>query len=558
MASVTYFSRDEINKSNPIFSQIRTTIETVFYGNNVVKINSLKEAYKLAKNSPGTIVTDMPVYKPEEIGLDEDAKILLFNDGAVVGRCAAARRIVGEADVDTSYYAEVIRDAAYKTRFRKLYHAQAYVGLHEDFMVKAHLLIPEGHENILYNWLLNFQYINEKYIKMYENSKVFEKEGDIYIFSDPDWKDEDHPLGLALFDPEHNCAAILGMKYFGEHKKGTLTLAWGIANRNGFAACHGGLKRYNLKDGRKYTIGVFGLSGSGKSTITHEKHGGKYDITILHDDAYVISTEDKSSIALEPSYFDKTQDYPLTSEANKYLITVQNCGATLDQDGKIVIVIEDLRNGNGRAIKSKLWADNRVDKIEESVDAIIWLMKDTSLPPVLKINDPILAATMGATLATKRTSAERLVEGIDRERLVIEPYANPFRTYPLKDDYYKFKELFEKGKVECYIFNTGFFIDKKIPKEVTLNSLEKIVNGEADFRPLGNIKAVQYLPIEGFEINMDEKYIERFYRSIDYRIEFLEKLKKEKAGRDRLPEEALDCLYNIKDELVLKRNKRVV
>mgnify|MGYP000887852000 CR=1 FL=1 len=31
----------------------------------------------------------------------------------------------------------------------------------------------------------------------------------------------------------------------------------------------------------------------------------------------------------------------------------------------------------------------------------------------------------------------------------------------------------------------------------------------------------------GFEINMDEKYIERFYRSIDYRIEFLEKLKKE-------------------------------
>ena len=82
-----------INKSNPIFSQIRTTIETVFYGNNVSKVNSLKEAYKLAANSPGTIVTDMPVYKPEEIGLDEDAKILLFNDGAVTGRCAAARRI---------------------------------------------------------------------------------------------------------------------------------------------------------------------------------------------------------------------------------------------------------------------------------------------------------------------------------------------------------------------------------------------------------------------------------------------------------------------------------
>jgi len=82
----------------------------------------------------------------------------------------------------------------------------------------------------------------------------------------------------------------------------------------------------------------------------------------------VISTEDGSSVALEPSYFDKTQDYPLTSSANKYLITVQNCGATLDENGKCVLVTEDIRNGNGRAIKSKLWADNRVDKIDEPVD----------------------------------------------------------------------------------------------------------------------------------------------------------------------------------------------
>lgn len=549
MASITYFSRDEISKSNPIFSQIRTTIETVFYGNNVVNVNSLKEAYKLAKNSPGTIVTDMPVYRPEEIGLDEDAKILLFNDGAVTGRCAAARRIIGEIDVDTGHYAEILRNAAYNTRYKKMYHAQAYVGLHEDFMVKAHLLIPEGHENILYNWLLNFQYINEKYIKMYKDSKVFKNEGDIYILSDPDWQDENHPLGLSLFDPEHNCACILGMKYFGEHKKGTLTLAWGIANRNGFASCHGGLKRYNLEDGKKYTIGVFGLSGSGKSTITHEKHDGRYDITILHDDAYVISTEDKSSVALEPSYFDKTQDYPLTSEANKYLITVQNCGATLDENGKCVIVTEDLRNGNGRAVKSKLWAENRVDKIEESVDAIIWLMKDPALPPILKINDPILAATMGATLATKRSTAERLANGVDKDKLVIEPYANPFRTYPLRDDYNKFKELFEKGKVDCYIFNTGFYLDKKVPKEVTLNSLEKLVNGNAEFKPLENIRNMEYLPIEGFEVEMNEEYVQILNKSIDYRIEFLESLKDIKAGRDQLPEETLTSLYNMKKEI---------
>ncbi len=76
-----------------------------------------------------------------------------------------------------------------------------------------------------------------------------------------------------------------------------------MANRLGYVACHGGMKRYNLEGGKTYTIGVFGLSGSGKSTLTHEKHNGHYNISILHDDAYIINTNDLSSIALEPTYF---------------------------------------------------------------------------------------------------------------------------------------------------------------------------------------------------------------------------------------------------------------
>ncbi len=36
----------------------------------------------------------------EEFGLERDAKVLLFNDGAVTGRYAAARRIKGEPGVD--------------------------------------------------------------------------------------------------------------------------------------------------------------------------------------------------------------------------------------------------------------------------------------------------------------------------------------------------------------------------------------------------------------------------------------------------------------------------
>ena len=143
------------------------------------------------------------------------------------------------------------------------------------------------------------------------------------------------------------------------------------------------MKRYNLEDGKSYTIGVFGLSGSGKSTLTHEKHDGRYDISILHDDAYIINTEDLSSIALEPTYFDKMQDYPVEHPANEFLLTLQNVGVTMDEDGRKVVLAEDVRNSNGRAIKSQFWTDNRVNYVGEPVNAIVWLMKDKTLPPIL-------------------------------------------------------------------------------------------------------------------------------------------------------------------------------
>lgn len=545
MSTKARFSRTEIGASNPIFHQIRTTIETAFYGNNVIPVTSLKEAYKLAKNSPGTVVTDIPVYKPELLGLDEDSKILLFNDGAVSGRAAAARKIMGEPGINQGDYALKISEAIYKARTKKLYHAQAIVGLDKDFSVKAHLCIPETQENIMYSWLLNFQVINEEFSKMYAESKEY-PDGDLYIFSDPDWSHPDHPMGLTFFDPEHNCAAILGMRYFGEHKKGTLTLAWAMANRHGYASCHGGQKRYNLADGKSFVAGVFGLSGSGKSTITHARHGGKYDITVLHDDAFVISTEDGSSVALEPAYFDKTQDYPLTCDDNKYLVTMQNCGATVDEDGKVVPVTEDIRNGNGRAVKSILWSPNRVNKFDEPINAIFWIMKDPTIPPVVKLSGAELASVMGATLATKRSSAERLAPGVDPNALVVEPYANPFRTYPLANDYDKFKALVAERNVDCYIINTGDFMGKKVQPKHTLGILEAIVEGNAVFKPWGPFSDIEIMELEGFVPDFsDQAYVDQLQKRMQDRVDFVASRDTEKGGFDKLPLEALEALKKV-------------
>jgi phosphoenolpyruvate carboxykinase (ATP) len=176
-------------------------------------------------------------------------------------------------------------------------------------------------------------------------------------------------------------------------------------------------------------------------------------------------------------------------------------------------------------------------------------MKDHSLPPVIKLENPVLASVMGATLATKRTTAEKLAEGVDKDALVFEPYANPFRTYPLEQDYEKFKALFENRGVQCYIINTGHFLDKKIPKEVTIGIIESIVDETAEFKQFGKMADVKTMDVEGFVPDFSNtEYVELLSKSMRNRINYLDSLLDFKGGRDRLPEEAKAAIQKLIDE----------
>lgn len=540
MATIDRFATDTIRKSNPHLSQLKATIEPAFYSNNATEIPTLAEAYELASHAPNTTVLDAFVANAKDLGLPEDAHILTVVDGSVVGRTAKARRILGNNSAEDAKIIPIIREEIYNSSFRPFIKGTAVVGLDEDFMVKAHITMPKEHINNLYSWLLNFQIFNDQYNRRYDASKQYD-ENDIFIFFDPTWRHPDYPDGLAFFDTKHNCAAILGMSYFGEIKKGTLTLAWATAARNNYVSCHGGLKIFR-KEGASYVASFFGLSGSGKSTLTHAKHDDKYDIEVLHDDAFVISVEDGSSVALEPSYFDKTNDYPAGHREQDYFVTVQNCGVTLDENGRKVLVTEDIRNGNGRTVKSRYSTPNRVDKISEPIQSIFWIMKDDALPPLVKITDPRLASILGCTLMTKRSTAENTGAGANLDALVIEPYANPFRVYPLVEDYDKFKALFNKG-VDCYIINTGDFLGKKVTKEVSLGVIETVVDGKANFDLFGGLPGMEYLPVEGYEVpEMNGEYAALIRGRMQFRLDYL------KAFNDANPKHPIptDALESIK------------
>lgn len=544
MATNQFFNQETILRDHGKISTLKSLIETSFYSNNVEELTTIEQVYEKAKAAPNVIVLDQDVKHARELDLPEDAQVLLVND-AITGRTASARRLLGENPAEDKILSKIVQKAIRQASFRPFYKSSAYVGLDEDFMMKAHITMPQSEVINLYSWLINFQPLNAEYNERYKNSKQYD-ENDIYIFFDPDWRDERYPDGLAYFDSDYNAAIILGMSYFGEIKKGTLTFAWGAANRNNFAACHGGLKEFRSDTVPSHVAAFFGLSGSGKSTLTHAKHNGKYDIKVLHDDAFIISEEDRSSVALEPSYFDKTNDYPYGHEEQDYFVTVQNVGVTLNEDQKKVMVTEDIRNGNGRTVKSRYSTPNRVDKIAEPIDSIYWIVKDNAFPPLVKVNSSLLASVFGLSLATKRSSAEN-VKG-DLNALVIEPYANPFALYPLKEDYAKFKRLFEDG-VDCYMINTGDFLGKDIGAKTTLGAIEAVVDGTGDFKDFDLIEGFQYLAIDGYEVDFnDPEYRDLLISRLQIRLNYINDYNAE-AADNKLPDEIAQSLEELINKL---------
>ncbi|GAF40144.1 phosphoenolpyruvate carboxykinase [Agrilactobacillus composti DSM 18527 = JCM 14202] len=542
MSTIQYFNNDTINAKNKAFSRMKVMVETAFYGQNVTPLQNVSAIYELAKANPDTIVTDMPVKHTDDLGLPSDAKVLVYNHGKIVGRTAKARRILQEeTDTDATALLNDLQEAIYQDNRHPFWRSDVLVGLDKNFMVKAHVCIPKGYEHNLYSYVMNFQFLNETYQQIYDNSKQYD-EPDIYLYVDPDYHDPKYPDGLALFDREHNVAALLGMRYFGEMKKGTLTLAWSIAHRHGYTACHGGLKSFHFKDQADAVFAMYGLSGSGKSTLTLAKHQNKYDITVLHDDAFVISRADGSSTAMEPAYFDKTNDYTVAGGGLDYCLTVMNDGVTLNEHGQKVLVTEDLRNGNGRMVKSRYITKNRVDYEAQPISALFWIMKDNSLPPVMQVTNPVAAATIGLTLATKHSTAEN-VSAAEMQQVVIIPYANPFRLYPLVEDYQDFKALFEKRHAQCYILNTSAYLDQDIPKELTLGAVEDIVDQKAKFKPFLDIPGLSYLPYANYPIPNGEEYKQLLQQRFQQRLAYV--THHNETRKHALPDECTQFLTQV-------------
>ena len=464
------FFKDDLYGIGPF----RATIEAAFFGNNVEALTHA-QIYELARRQPAIRELDVPMYRPEQFGIPAGSPCLLSIDGDVVGRTARARRLMRRLSEDErKRYLGILREAIFDLGSKECLAAEAIGGLTEEFMLRMRLLIPKSQAKNASDWLTNFQSFERKAGERYKRSIPIE-EPDILVLVDPEWCHPDYPDGLVIIDDDKNVIAILGLRYFGEMKKGTLTLIWRAAVRQSMVPCHGGI-REDTYNGKRRITANFGLSGSGKSALTNRKGG-----VIVHDDAFVIDLDNNRSMALEPNLFDKT-DRGWTEEMT---FSFMNVGVVEINDKKFPL-LNDVRNANGRCIKSRDVLGTVADKTGKP-DAVVWLMKDSTLPPIVRLDNEVLAVAMGATLMTKRTAAEN-VPAEEMKKLVFEPFANPFRCHYLSTDCELFLKLFKSGTT-CYVFNTGgYWKDSDtdladVPKDLSLRLQQAIVADEIEFEP---------------------------------------------------------------------------
>ena len=450
-------------------SSIRAVAETIMLNPKVRKVNA-REAYEMAMKQPGVAVTDLEIYPPfaERLGLPKGAKVLNDCHGKIIGRTAKARVFYNRIPQDEKKKVEGdAREAMYQLEHYDLIKCEAVLGLDPDLMIKATYVTTTTDASNVFNWLCNFAPL-DLMKEEYEKSKSLPIQ-DVIIVAFNEWTCDDpyyHNVGapqIGLVDETQNVIFNLGMRYFGERKKGTLTLAWTSGMRLGMAACHGGIKEIDFsgcsdeyKNLGKKSIAFYGLSGTGKSSHTNSiDNGGTlpagFEKYCLHDDAFQIDTEDKVCRVWEPSLFDKTDSRDLDNPDWKYLIALMN-HAMIERNGKLLPLGLDVRQANGRALLDRDLLGNWVNKCSFP-EALTWLMKDTALPPVHKYKDKYLAAAMGAALITKRSRAENVTEE-DLKKLVFEPFANPFRVYELYKDVESFIKVLETG-ADCYTFNSA-------------------------------------------------------------------------------------------------------
>lgn len=428
-------------------------------------------------------------------------KTYIVEDGVTVG--------VQQQGIPLDRAMELLAQVREYLKGREVIQIDRWIGLTPGHRLHGRLYITAEYARIAHMW----------------HQTLFPHDGtgtpDLMSIFVPEW-----PERIIFVHPKHRLTCILGTDYFGESKKSFLRMTMYAAKQQGGIGLHAGSKVLRVRDrsGSLQDVGfiLFGLSGTGKTTLTVHDHGlVAPERVIIRQDDVVSMDEHGICYGTEQGFYIKTEGLTPKQKVLYDAATRQSAifeNVKVDEDGRVDFLNTELTtNGRGIILRPEVAGTDESIDLEKAHKVIFITRRQDIVPPVVKLT-PEQASAFFMLGESIETSAGDPTRAGQAKR---EVGTNPFVIGPEFEEGNRFLEiLHENPDIECYLLNTGSvgakqgFPGEKITIEVSTTIMKEIARGTITWTQ--DPEWGYWLPrqIEGVDL---ERYTpSRYYPDADY------------------------------------------
>ncbi len=364
----------------------------------------------------------------------------------ITARSAAFTHILKEKDPENEEAIEKVFELIKPEDFLVMH---VFVGENPAVRMKATMAVYKQNANIALMMERNFFVADEPH----ENPDIIT----LYV--------PHYPERRVIVDPKRRMTYVLGIDYYGEAKMSILRMAMEImrTDKNGLGV-HAGSKVYKLKLGdelKEMGMIIFGLSGTGKTTLTCHDHGLQppEGVLILQDDIVLIDS-DSNVYGTEKGFYVKCDSFPEHEQLTTATIQPGNImeNVYVDENGKV-----DWKNfsvaQNTRALIARETLRGTGDTIDlPNLDFILYNTRRPEMPPIGRLISPEQSAAyyaLGESIVTSAEDPNRV--GEPRRVVGFDPFIISNKGLNVNR---MAEAVAKKPNSQSFLVNTGFVGDE--------------------------------------------------------------------------------------------------